>query len=333
LFRQEGVSRSVSAINAQLRRENQTTVAPRSPYRKKNVERDKAFLRLVVGVLPLQKDGTKSKRHSIKVAINIINDGDEKFSPLANTQALRIIKSNGYFSAIRRIGPGITANNNTQRRSFYAKCRRFTELQWQLVCFSDAHTLSPNHISNPRNERVVIKIGTTPPAVAKVRRSDSRVQPTIHVYGCLTRYGMCGPYFVIGKLNSKTYQSEVLEHLLPDLRAKHGPHESFIFMQDGAGEHVSGDTQNYLRGKDITFWPKGIWPGNSPDLNPIEGFWSLLRATVTPPGQYGLSNDELKRRATLWFSRVTVEQCRKACSGMVGRMQQLAAAKFWSIPH
>ena len=211
LYHQEGVRRSVSAIRAQLRRDNTTTVARRSPYRLENVARDDAFLRLVVGVLPLGKDGTRTERHSINVAIDIVNS-EEKASPLGNRQARRIIKSNGYYSAIRRVGPGITANNNKQRRSFYEKFRRFSELQWQLVCFSDAHTLSPNHISNARNERVVVKVGTSPPALAKVRRSDSRTQPTVHVYGCLTRYGMCGPYFVVGSLNSKTYQSEVLDH-------------------------------------------------------------------------------------------------------------------------
>jgi len=335
LFRQEGVRRSVSAINAQFRRANlPTTVTPRSPYHKKNVERDRHFLRLVVGVPPRQKDGTLSKRHSSNVARDIINDNDHKYNNLHKATARKVIAAAGYYTAIRRIGPGITATNNGQRRAFYNKCRRFTALQWTLICFSDAHTLSPNHISNPRNERVVIKIGTVAPALAKVRRNDSRVQPTLHVYGCLTRYGMLGPYFIEGTINSITYRAQVLDHLLPDLIAKHGPHESFIFMQDGAGEHISARTQNHIRNDTtVTFWPKGVWPGNSPDLNPIEGFWPLLRHAVTPPGVYKLSNVEMRRRATLWFSRVTVDQCRAATSGMVARMQELAAAKFWSIAH
>jgi len=327
LWRLEHVRRSDSAIKAQWR-----NVPHRTHYRCKNVERDAAFLKLVIGVLPLLKDGTRRHRHSIREACAILND-EEKYNEIGTTQGQRIIKANGFYSAIRRVGPGVTLRNNAQRRAFYDKMRRFTALRWEYVCFSDAHTLQPNHIPNPRNDRVVIRIGQIAPPLAKVRQTDRRVQPAVHCYGCITRYGLLGPYFVIGKLNSKTYKSEVLLKLLPDLEAKHRSDESFIFMQDGAGEHVSGFTQDYLRTTDITFWPKGIWPGNSPDLNPIEGFWSLLRATITPVGQYNLSNDVLMERATDWFKNVTVEQCRKACRGMVGRMQQLSAGKFWSIAH
>jgi len=125
----------------------------------------------------------------------------------------------------------------------------------------------------------------------------------------------------------------VLDHLLPDLIAKHGDGEDFIFMQDGAGEHVSKSTQQYLTRSAVSFWPKGLWPGNSPDINPIENLWPQLRAAVTPPGQYGLSNAEMRRRATVWFHHYSVADCRAAMSSMVSRMQQLSAAQFWSIAH
>lgn len=334
LWSTEHVRRSPSAIKSQLRREGcPTTVPRRISYHKKNVARDAHFLRLVVGTLPLLKDGTRGNRHSNNVARAIINDGDEKYNHLDKKSAVAIISTAGYYSAVRRVGPGITELNNTQRRSFYYKFRRYTALQWQLVCFSDAHTLSPNHISNPRNERVVVPIGTSPPSLKKVRRNDARAQPALHTYGCLTRYGICGPYFVEGKLNSATYQSEVLDHLLPDLEAKHGDGEDFILMQDNAGEHISKSTQAYFSKVSVVAWPPRVWPGNSPDLNPIEGFWPLLRHAVTPPGVYGLSNTEMRRRATVWFSKVTVAQCRVAMSGMVNRMRELSAAKFWSIAH
>jgi len=311
-----------------------TTVPRRNRYHHDNAARNSHFLRLVVGVLPLLKDGTRSERHSSNVARQIINNSDdEKYNSLDKKAAITIIKRAGYYTAVRRIGPGVTLLNNGQRKAFYTKCRRYTELMWQLICFSDAHTLSPNHISNPRNERIVVKCGTIPPAFAKVRRSDRRVQPVLHVYGCLTRYGLLGPYFVEGPLNGGTYQSEVLAHLLPDLANLHGVSEQYTFMQDGAGEHVSKSTQAFLRKFGVRFWAKGVWPGNSPDLNPIENFWVGLRAAVTPPGVYNLSNAEMRTRATLWFSRVTVAECRKAMSGMVKRMRELAVAKFWSIAH
>jgi len=138
---------------------------------------------------------------------------------------------------------------------------------------------------------------------------------------------------VEGKLDSEIYQRDVLSKMVPDLIRIHGDGEKFIFMQDGAGEHRSKSTQAYLAKTSLDFWPVGFWPGNSPDLNPIEGFWSLLRAAVTPPGIYGLKNPEMRKRATLWFKTVTREDCRVAMSGIVRRMRELADSDFWSIAH
>jgi len=234
---------------------------------------------------PLLRDGTNSNRHSSNDARAIINGADEKYNHLDKTTARTIISDAGFYTAVRRVGPGVTDRNNEQRKVFYGRFRRFTALEWQLINFSDAHTLSPNHVNNPRNERIVVRVGTKPPPLRRVRRNDARQQPTLHCYGCITRYGLLGPYFVEGKLDSSTYQSEVLDHLLPDLAAKHGAGEVYCFMQDGAGEHISKSTQRYLVANGVRFWEKGVWPGNSPDINPIEHLWVGLRAAVTPPGQ------------------------------------------------
>ena len=49
------------------------------------------------------------------------------------------------------------------------------------------------------------------------------------------------------------------------------------FMQDGAGPHASKKTFRFLQRNRIQLQP---WPGNSPDLNPIENAWHLLKARL-----------------------------------------------------
>ena len=51
-------------------------------------------------------------------------------------------------------------------------------------------------------------------------------------------------------------------------------HECTIFMQDGAPCHRSKIAKEYFKEKKITLLQ---WPGNSPDLNPIENFWTVLK--------------------------------------------------------
>ena len=53
-----------------------------------------------------------------------------------------------------------------------------------------------------------------------------------------------------------------------------------IFQQDGARAHTSKKTQEWLGENFQNFWPKGIWPANSPDLSPIENLWSIIQTAI-----------------------------------------------------
>lgn len=55
---------------------------------------------------------------------------------------------------------------------------------------------------------------------------------------------------------------------------------NIVFQQDGAPAHTSKVSINFLEKNFGTIWGKGIWPGNSPDLSPIENLWSILKDKI-----------------------------------------------------
>ena len=69
----------------------------------------------------------------------------------------------------------------------------------------------------------------------------------------------------------------VLEnHLLPQLNDWF-PDGNCVFMQDGAPCHTANLIKDFFNSIGLEVLP---WPGNSPDMNPIEGIWHNLKDKV-----------------------------------------------------
>ena len=56
-----------------------------------------------------------------------------------------------------------------------------------------------------------------------------------------------------------------------------------VFMQDNASCHNSKETQKWCKENCQNFWEVGVYPGNSPDLNPIEDLSSILQQEFNLP--------------------------------------------------
>lgn len=134
-----------------------------------------------------------------------------------------------------------------------------------------------------------------------------------------------GPlYFVEGTMRQDQYKQVIETILLPYLKEKRLTSRSFTFMQDGAPCHTAKSIKSYLKLKNI---PLLEWPGNSPDLNPIENVWSLLKQEV--------NKFEITNRATLkekiiseWKNNLKIKKMIKSCiESMPRRIKEVIKAK------
>ena len=139
------------------------------------------------------------------------------------------------------------------------------------------------------------------------------------VWGCMSWRGLGHLAIINGIMESDKYIQVIQIHLMPQA-AEWYPSGDWIFQQDGAHCHTSKKTLQFFDDCEIPLFP---WTANSPDLNPMENIWSLLKQRVYRLG--ASSKDELIRNIkevagdTEYWERV----CQDLYSSLENRIERV----------
>ncbi|KAI2646769.1 Transposable element Tcb1 transposase [Labeo rohita] len=122
-------------------------------------------------------------------------------------------------------------------------------------------------------------------------------------------------------VNAASYQ-EILEHfMLPSAEKLYGD-EDFIFQHDLAPAHSAKTTGKWFTDHGITVLN---WPANSPDLNPIENLWDIVKRKLRDARPNTL--DELKAAIEASWASITPQQCHRLIASMPRRIEAVISAK------
>lgn len=314
---------SVRTVRRVIQKQSRTVQTHGGHNRAPQEVRQRIF-RLLYGTEPII-NGLRSNRYSVSAATDLINY-DEKENIISERSVRRIGEQMGLVWRVRRRGPAVTDRNRQQRREFRRRHRNRTRAFWRRVVWSDSVPLTGNHTPNRHNDGVWVRPGDRVPATQRHRPPPV----LLHVYGVLTSVGLVGPFFITGSINARTYLS-ILRQMLAGVSRLFG-HDDWLWQQDGAPAHKANTVQAFLRSHHSSFIPKDEWPGNSPDLSPVEQVWPLLSNFCQRPGERNIPIPQLKERAGEFFRNFKASDCLKLCQSMPKRLRMLEDYDYWSIP-
>lgn len=145
----------------------------------------------------------------------------------------------------------------------------------------------------------------------------------IMVWGAISVHGTSRLHIVQGTMNAVKYIEVLKRQLLPQIREWYGENP-WILQQDSAPCHTAKAVKTWFARNDVQLLP---WAGNSPDMNPIESLWNILKDEIYRE-PIATKRKLIERLIQVWFhSEKIQEQCKALIHGMPRRVKALLDVK------
>ena len=216
----------------------------------------------------------------------------------------------GLKSFVARRKPLLTQTMKTKRLQW---CRKFQNKPinfWDKIIFSDECRID---LFNYRGRQMVRRLSSDNPFQSQYLKKSVKHSPSIMIWGCFNAQGTGRLEIIDGILNSDDYLNILKDKMLPSADY-FGIRNQFIFQDDSAPIHRAKKIKKWFAENNIEQLP---WPANSPDLNPIENIWKILKHKVARANPKTII--ELKK-AIIRIYREEISP--KICEDLVSSMQR-----------
>jgi len=194
----------------------------------------------------------------------------------------------------------------------------WTDEDWMQVLFSDETTIEIHSDRTRRGCYRTPQQRLRPGFTVRTVKHPAKLM----IWGCFGNGKVGGLYPVAEMVDSHAYIA-IMRKAVP--QAEHavfgGGH--FVLQQDNAPCHMSRTTRRWFTSHQITLLD---WPPMSPDLNPIENLWGLLKKRVHEYGPFK-SLSELEEAARACWEGFGQEVLLRLIRSMPERVKQVIASK------
>lgn len=245
---------------------------------------------------------------------------------LSTRSIRRYLQSRGIVPFKKPNKPKISPVNRKLRLAFGKSRVDWTDIDWKNVIWSDE-----TKINRFGSDGVswCYKRSDEGIRLEQVNQTVKHGGGSVMVWSCITWEGVGYLVFIDTTMDKHLYKRILEEDFIETIDYYNLKKDDILFMHDNDRKHTANIVTDWLRDQKIE---TVNWPAQSPDLNPIENIWALLKNRLysnytMPPS----SIKELKKRIVdIWYS-ITPEEVRPYILSMHKRCNEVIKAKgYWT---
>ena len=240
--------------------------------------------------------------------------------PFSVSTAKRRLYAAGLKSRRARWKPHLTPGHRAARLQWARIHRRWARNDWQRCLFTDESKFSL--VPDDQTRRVWRRPAEDAHLDQFVNRRELFGGGGILVWGGITWGGKTDLLVIRGNLNGQRYREEILEGPVRLFAGAMGP-ANMILVDDNARPHRNRIADQFFDDSGIA---RMDWPAKSPDLNPIENIWGLMKRSISRRLTYHHDVNDLEVMVREEWDAIPLQTVRNCINSMRRRAESVMAA-------